>query len=179
MTITEARRFVAEHHRHNGPPVGGLFAGGLEPDDGGELLGVAVAGRPPGRGFDDGRTLEVTRTCTLGDDNANSMLYGAICRAGKALGWWSAITYTLPEESGASLRAAGFVLEAEIPAREAWLRPDAMRYQHDLFGEERRPAGPKYRWRRVLSRFYVPSPSTDGAEVTGGVEASVELAADA
>ncbi len=74
------------------------------------------------------------------------MLYGALCRAAKALGYWRIYTYSLPEESGSSLRAVGFVLDAELAPRAAWIRNDGGRYQTDLFGEERRPAGPKLRW---------------------------------
>ena len=43
-----------------------------------------------------------------GTPNACSMLYRAAWRACKALGWRRLITYTLAEESGVSLRAAGF-----------------------------------------------------------------------
>jgi len=41
------------------------------------------------------------------------MLYGASRRAARALGYARVITYTLPAEGGASLRAAGFRLEKE------------------------------------------------------------------
>lgn len=42
-----------------------------------------------------------------------SMLYGAAWRATKAMGYRKLITYTLPEEGGASLRAAGWRLIGE------------------------------------------------------------------
>ncbi len=45
---------------------------------------------------------------TDGTKNACSMLYGAAWRAARALGWLRLVTYTLPEEGGASLRAAGW-----------------------------------------------------------------------
>jgi hypothetical protein len=41
------------------------------------------------------------------------MLYGAAWRVCKALGYRKLITYTLPEEGGASLRAAGWKLIGE------------------------------------------------------------------
>lgn len=44
-----------------------------------------------------------------GTKQACSMLYGAMCRAARALGYTEVWTYTLPEEPGTSLRAAGFV----------------------------------------------------------------------
>jgi hypothetical protein len=57
---------------------------------------------------DDGWTAEVTRLATTGERNACSMLYRAAWRAAKALGYRRLITYTLPEEGGASLRGARF-----------------------------------------------------------------------
>ncbi|EPN7168035.1 XF1762 family protein, partial [Escherichia coli] len=42
----------------------------LRENDAGELTGVATAGRPVARHFDDGLTLEVNRTCTTGERNA-------------------------------------------------------------------------------------------------------------
>lgn len=79
-----------------------------------------MAGRPVARHFDDGLTLEVNRTCTDGTANANSMLYGAIWRAGKAMGYKRCITYTQHDESGASLRAAGWICVKEIEPRGSW-----------------------------------------------------------
>jgi len=60
------------------------------------------------RGLDDGWTLEVNRVATDGTRNACSMLYAACWRAAKAIGYRKLVTYTLPEEGGASLRAAGW-----------------------------------------------------------------------
>lgn len=86
-------------------------------DDSGETHGVAIVGRPVARGLDDGWTLEVTRTCTDGTKNANSMLYGAAWRAARALGYRRLVTYTLVEESGTSLRAAGWKTVHETRGR--------------------------------------------------------------
>lgn len=149
VTLTEARRFVGEHHRHNLPPVGHLFSVGVAVD--GLLVGVAIAGRPVARALNDGATIEVTRTCTTGVKNANSMLYGAISRAAAALGYRRIFTYTLAEESGSSLRAVGFRVDAELAARPSWSSPSRLRTQTDLFGDERRPAGPKVRWVREVA----------------------------
>jgi len=118
ITLKIAKEFVAAHHRHNKPPIGHKFSIGLERE--GELIGVATAGRPIARYFDDGRTLEVNRTCTLGHKNANSMLYGAIWRCAKAMGYTTCITYTQSNESGASLRAVGWLRVKELPARKSW-----------------------------------------------------------
>lgn len=146
VTLSECRRFVAEHHRHNIAPQGWLWGVSVRDDDG-DLLGVATAGRPVARALDDGWTVEVTRTCTTGEPNANSMLYGACIRAAKALGYRRVFTYKLCSESGASLRAVGFVLDAVLPERAAWVRNDGGRYQEDLFGEPRRPSEAKERWK--------------------------------
>ena len=118
VTFREASAFVAAHHRHNKPPRGHKFSIGVR--DGMQLRGVVMVGRPIARAFDDGRTAEVNRTCTDGTPNANSMLYGAAWRAAKAMGYLRLITYTQRGESGASLRAVGWVRVADRPARRSW-----------------------------------------------------------
>ena len=144
VTIKDARRFVGEHHRHNLAPRSGLFAAGVSDDVG--LVGVAIVGRPVARMLQDGRTCEVLRVATDGTRNACSMLYGAVRRAAFALGYQRIVTYTLTSESGASLRAAGWVREADLPARPTWDGGGRHRVQADLFGNERRPSCPKVRW---------------------------------
>ena len=117
LSFRQACAFIAEHHRHHKPPRGMKFAIGVE---NGHLCGVATAGRPVARAYDDGLTLEVNRTCTDGTDNANSMLYGAIWRAAKAMGYRRCITYTQDGESGASLKGAGWVKVKDLPPRKGW-----------------------------------------------------------
>lgn len=107
ISFEDACVFVANHHRHHQPPVGHKFSIGLANDDG-EIIGVAICGRPVARMSDNGWTIEVTRCCTIGTPNACSMLYGADRRASFALGYRRVITYTLPEEGGGSLRGAGY-----------------------------------------------------------------------
>ena len=75
----------------------------------------------------EGNTLEVIRTATDGTRNANSMLYGAARRAAFALGYDRLITYTQADESGASLRAAGFRVIAQRPPRRGWDTPSRRR----------------------------------------------------
>jgi len=77
-------------------------------DADGAVRGVATVGRPTARHLDDGWTVEVTRVATDGARNACSILYGAAWRAARALGYRRAVTFTLKEESGASLRGAGW-----------------------------------------------------------------------
>jgi hypothetical protein len=118
ITFREACAFVAKLHRHNKPPRGHKFSIALY--EGKKLVGVAMAGRPVARHLDDGLTLEINRTCTDGTKNANSMLYGACKRAAWAMGYRRVVTYTQADESGASLRAAGFDRVNELPARKGW-----------------------------------------------------------
>jgi len=108
MTLTEAGRFVTRHHRHHKAPQGGLFAIGCSLDGADEPCGVVIVGRPVARMSSDGWTCEVTRLCTDGTKNACSLLYGAARRAASALGYRRIVTYTLPEEGGASMRACGW-----------------------------------------------------------------------
>ena len=118
VSFRQACSFIAEHHRHHKPPRGMKFCLGVAED--GKLAGVATVGRPVSRFLDDGVTLEVNRTCTDGTTNVNSMLYGAAWRAAKALGYRRLITYTQQGESGASLRAAGWRVVAELAPRPSW-----------------------------------------------------------
>lgn len=120
VTLEQANDFVRRFHRHNKPVLGSKFAIGVK--EGEQLVGVAIVGRPVARLLDDGLTAEITRVCTDGTRNACSMLYGACRKAAKAMGHERIFTYTLPEEGGASLRAAGFVLDKESAGNthKAW-----------------------------------------------------------
>lgn len=118
ITFRQACAFVAALHRHNKPPRGHKFSIAVERD--GVLVGVVMVGRPVARSFDDGLTAEINRTCTDGSKNANSMLYGAARRACKAMGYRRVVTYTQADETGASLRAAGFIRVRDLPARGSW-----------------------------------------------------------
>ncbi|PWY09659.1 XF1762 family protein [Citrobacter koseri] len=125
ITFRQACDFVRQLHRHNKPPAGHKFSIGLLHE--GVLVGVAMAGRPVARFFDDGLTLEVNRTCTDGTRNANSMLYGAVRRSAWGMGYRRIVTYTQAGESGASLRAAGFSLVKTLPARGSWAESSVKR----------------------------------------------------
>jgi hypothetical protein len=105
----EAFAFIAAHHRHHRPPVGALFCIGAARGE--DVVAVATVGRPVARMLDDGFTAEVTRLCTDGTEeakNAASMLYAAAWRAARAMGYTRLITYTLKDETGVSLVAAGW-----------------------------------------------------------------------
>ena len=77
-------------------------------NDGEKVVGVIIVGRPVARALDNDYTAEVTRCCTDGTKMAASMLYAAAWRAARAMGYRRLITYTLIEEPGTSLVAAGF-----------------------------------------------------------------------
>jgi len=112
INLDEANAFVSTNHRHHKPVPGAKFCIAVSDSDG-VVRGVAIVGRPVARMSDTGYTLEVNRCCTDGARNACSILYGAAWRAAKALGYRRLITYTLPEEGGASLRGAGWTLIGE------------------------------------------------------------------
>lgn len=151
MTGRAARGWINATHRHLPRLQGALFAVGVALGD--RLVGVATAGNPPrewqGKGvFVISRCAVVEGLPTIwanGEAHAApacSMLYGALCRAGRALGYREAWTYTLPDEDGRSIRAAGFEFMGQTKGGE-----------HDTPARRRGPAvsaAPKGRWRRVL-----------------------------
>ena len=147
ITLADARRFIAQHHRHNDPPVGHKVSVGLEDEDG-KLIGVGILSRPTARMSDDGRTAEVIRVAVIeGNRNANSMLYGALTRAAWALGYDRLITYTLPEESGSSLKASGWTRDGVID-KPAWQHTSGPRSadKPTMFFDAKMPLGEKVRW---------------------------------
>lgn len=126
VSLEQANAHVAAWHRHNRPVPGSKFQVGAA-DDQGTLRAVAIAGRPVARHFDDGDTIEVVRVASDGTRNATSMLYAACARASFALGYRRVITYTQADESGSSLRAAGWKVIAVRPPRSGWNTPSRPR----------------------------------------------------
>lgn len=136
ITLRLAKAFVGEQHRHHKKTGRGWkFGVGLVDVDehearawtlqqlaAAQLVGVAMVGRPVAKETQNREpfTCEVNRTCTDGTRNANSMLYGAAWRSARGMGYTRLITYTEAGESGASLRAAGFVKVRELEARGNW-----------------------------------------------------------
>lgn len=151
ITLRDARRYIAQNHRHALPTVGWRFGTSLYSQE--TLVGVGVAGRPTARHLDDGVSIEITRCTTDGTRNACSAIYGSLCRAATALGYVRAYTYTRGDEDGASVLAAGFTLDAVFDPRDPWIRPGQGRYDIDLFGTARHDQGvSRRRWRRDLQR---------------------------
>jgi hypothetical protein len=136
ITVRAASCFVAEHHRHHDPPRGAKFCLAAWHD--GRLVGVAMVGRPVSRMLDNGTTAEVIRVATDGTRNACSFLYGAAKRAAQAMGYRKVLTYTLIEESGASLRAVGWN-RVGVAGGGTWSRPSRPQVDHH-------PLQQKIRW---------------------------------
>lgn len=136
ITFREACDFIETHHSHHLPPQGHRFSIAVADDAG--IHGVVTVGRPVARHLDDGWTAEVTRCCTDGTKNAASKLYGAACRAARAMGYCRVITYTLREEKGTSLLGAGWKALYETK-HGSWDRPGRPRV-------DKHPTGQKTLW---------------------------------
>lgn len=118
ITLPKANDCIAAWHRHHAP-LETVMNGRTRVNKGfvwfclavvseGEVVGVAVAGRPSNRNSDDGQTIEVHRVATNGTTNASSALLGACARTAQSMGASRIITYTLESEPGVSLRGAGW-----------------------------------------------------------------------
>ena len=135
-SISDAKEYVRQYHRHLSPPNSALFACAVVEDK--RLCGVAIVGRPVARGLQDGWTAEVIRVATDGTKNAPSALYGACWRAARALGYRKLITYTLTTEPGSSVRASGWHEVGTVKPR-SWHTATRPRV-------DRQPLQAKIRW---------------------------------
>lgn len=117
-TLREANDLVARWHRHSKPVRGHRFSlAAVE----GDVVGIAIVGRPVAAELQKvPLTAEITRVCTNGHPNACSKLYAACRNVWRAMGGHRLVTYTLASEPGTSLKAAGFHIEAHLPARANW-----------------------------------------------------------
>jgi len=143
ITIEAANKFVAAFHRHSRPVVGALWATSCVDD--GDIVGVAIVGRPVARRLDNGTTCEVLRCCCTPDAprNTNSFLYGAARRQAQAKGYIRVVTYTLQRESGSSLRGAGW-LPFVLKPHGQWSCASRPREAQAIYEE------PKIRWEAPL-----------------------------
>lgn len=138
VSLAVANTFVSQFHRHNKPVAGHKFSIGLDRD--GELVGVAILGRPVARRADNGRTMEILRVCVKdGIKNGSSMLYGRARRICQLMGYERVITYTLGTESGSSMRAVGAKEGGTVEAHE-WSRPSRKRASQPIYKQQ------KIRW---------------------------------
>lgn len=152
ITLAEANAFVERHHATHGPRGGHKFSIAAfdihdgrkaEPGVFGDVVGVAIVGRPSARLLDDGLTVEITRLCVARDPsgrgypNACSKLLASCAQAARGLGYKRVITYTKPEEGGGSLRAAGWKIVARSGG-DTWNRPGCGRPRVDLNPNQQR-----------------------------------------
>ena len=153
VELKEATAYVAKLHRHHSPCVRDKYRVGCEVD--GVLVGVVQVGRPITRALCDGKTLEVVRLCSDGTKDVCSFLYSRAARIAKEMGYEKIITYILDIESGTSLKASGWKLEA-ISKGHPWgctSRPrNVVDTQINMFGESKPkyPVCDKQRWSKIL-----------------------------
>lgn len=128
ITLKEANAFVAEFHRHAEPVRGSRFQLCVMETDCGPIVGVVIVGRPVARALQDGWTSEINRLCVRpgAPKGACSFLYGRAWRVWQQMGGRRMLTYTLADETGASLRGAGWKVIGENRGRglEAWQRSE-------------------------------------------------------
>lgn len=150
-TVKEALRWCRAVHRRLPKLQGARWAVAAERD--GAMVGFALVGSPA-RLLDDGVTLAVTRVAVLegdesesGNKGACSMLYAACSRAARDMGALDLITYIHGDESGVSLRAAGWIEDVEHVSRGG---------EHSRPSRPRAAAvdpSPKIRWLAPWSRL--------------------------
>ena len=143
LTLKQANALVGALHRHHDPIQAHRFSIGAL--SGSALVGCAIVGRPVSFHYGHYTVAEVSRLATNGHRNACSKLYGAAAQAAAAMGFTRIQTYTLPEESGASLRAVGWVDGGERRS-SAWSQRDDGRTRHNTH-----PTGNKRLWWRDLN----------------------------
>lgn len=137
ITFKAACDFVTKYHRHHKRPVGHKFSISVVKNN--EIIGVAIVGRPIARRLDNNLTAEITRLCIIEENkNAASFLLGAARKCAFAMGYEKIITYTMPQEGGASLRGAGFIQDGITPGK-TWSVKTRKR-------TDKHPLGEKIRW---------------------------------
>lgn len=141
LELKELNELVSRWHRHHKPVQGHRFSIGLIDTETNEYIGGCSVGRPVARnGGNPKEVLEVTRLVTNGTQNACSMLYSAVFRIAKEMGYKKVQTYILETENGASLKASNWVCEDNNCGGGQWKHTD---------GKERRTDQPlckKQRW---------------------------------
>ena len=141
LELRELNALVAKYHRHHKPVQGHRFSIGVESH--GLLVGGCSVGRPVARLTSAKQVVEITRLVTDGTFNACSILYAAAARAAKAMGYRRIQTFILAEESGVSLKAAGFRDDGKSLGGD-WTRDSKPGRRQD------QPQGPKRRWIKEL-----------------------------
>jgi len=144
LTLKQANELVSALHRHHKPVVGHRFSIGVK-DEHGTLHGAAIVGRPTGRKNPQYDWAEVTRLVTNGQKNACSALYAASARIAKEMGFKRIQTFILEEETGVSLKAAGWEFERMSEGGD-WNVPSRGGRRTD------QPQQAKQRWKKELNK---------------------------
>lgn len=118
IELKAAQAYIDKFHRHHKASVRDKFRVACSLN--GEIVGVAQVGNPVARHLCDGKTLEITRLCTTGEKDVCSFLYSRCARIAREMGYERIITYILETESGISLKASGFVLDADHVGGATW-----------------------------------------------------------
>lgn len=139
MTLRQANSLVVQLHRHHKAVRGHRFSIGVKDDDG--IHGAAIVGRPTGRKNPQYDWAEITRLVTDGTKNACSILYAAVARICREMGFVRVQTFILETEGGVSLRAAGWVFDNWSDGGD-WNVPTRGGRRID------QPQGRKQRWKR-------------------------------
>ena len=148
LSLKEANDFVTEHHRHNKKVAFHKFSIGAIYED--ELVGVAIVGRTVARALDDQFVAEVLRVCIKdpAPKNACSFLYGRCWRIWQAMGGKKILTYTLPTESGSTMKALGWKnVHTTTPRKKGsgWENREGRSWQ-PVIGK------PKFRWEQEIKK---------------------------
>lgn len=123
ITIKDANEFVKQHHRHHRPTSRNSGKWAISAVNVlGETIGVLIAGNPVSATYMDGVTLEITRLCVIpgSPKGTCSFLLGKCRKIWHTMGGERILTYTLDEESGASLRGAGWEKTATVHPHKRW-----------------------------------------------------------
>ncbi len=153
LTLAQANDYVARLHRHHDRCTSHRFSFGAVKD--GWLVGVVIVGRPVSFVYDAYNVAEVSRLCSDGTRNTCSFLYGAAARVAREMGFYRIQTYTLEEETGESLRAAGWT-HGGLRESKPWSQRADGRKRHN-----KHPTGNKHLWYREFGErvpvFGVPT----------------------
>jgi hypothetical protein len=140
LTLVQANDLVARWHRHHKPVQGHRFSIGCEHN--GHLCGAAIVGRPVARLTDQYMVIDVARLVTDGTKNACSFLYAAAARIAREMGFREIQTFILDEETGVSLKAAGWEYVGLSTGGDGWQSRNKRRADQ--------PIAPKKKYRKVL-----------------------------
>ena len=155
LSLAQANTLVDDLHRHHEPLSYHIVSIGAERRATAVLVGAAILHRPCSTVQDDRVTIEVARLVTDGTENACSFLLGACARLAWSLGYLRIQTYTMAEESGASLRGAGWRMERLTPGN-TWNTPARFRIDKHVIG-------PRIRWASFAPEIFLRS-QREGAE---------------